>query len=153
MVQRGRVRVGDIVKVPLADGTYGYAWVREEPLVSFFRHRDDGVGANVDAVLKSGTLFSIWVGNDPLANGAWIVVGHADLGVAGSEVRPAFFKQDAISGELTITHDGAAEIPATAEDCATLERAAVWRADHVQERLLDHFQGRPNRWVESLRLR
>jgi hypothetical protein len=28
----------------------------------------------------------------------------------------------------------------------------VWAAEHVEDRLRDHYAGRPNQWVESLRI-
>ena len=40
---------------------------------------------------------------------------------------------------------------AIAEECVGLERAAVWEPEHVEDRLRDHFAGRSNRWVESLK--
>lgn len=45
------------------------------------------------------------------------------------------------------------ENPATPEECAVLERAAVWDPGHVEDRLRDHFAGQSNKWVESLRLK
>jgi len=34
-----------------------------------------------------------------------------------------------------------------------LERAAVWGPSHVEDRLRDHYAGRKNKWVESLRIK
>ena len=31
------------------------------------------------------------------------------------------------------------------EECVGVERASVWDDHHIEERLLDHFMGRPNR--------
>jgi hypothetical protein len=52
---------------------------------------------------------------------------------------------DAVSGNF-------GEIPASLEECEYLEVAAVWDGHHVEDRLRDHFDGRPSEWVESMRL-
>ncbi len=41
----------------------------------------------------------------------------------------------------------------TPADCIGLERAAVWEANQVEERLLDALIGRPNRWAELLKVK
>lgn len=43
-------------------------------------------------------------------------------------------------------------IRATKEECSGLERSAVWEPEHVEDRLIDHFENRPNKWVESLKI-
>jgi hypothetical protein len=43
------------------------------------------------------------------------------------------------------------ERPATIDSCRDLEIAAIWSPEHVEDRLRDHFDGHPNKWVESLR--
>ncbi|GGM57342.1 hypothetical protein GCM10011608_47820 [Micromonospora sonchi] len=40
-----------------------------------------------------------------------------------------------------------------AEDCVGLERAAVWDAAHIEERLRDQHAGRPNPHLEHLCLK
>ena len=42
---------------------------------------------------------------------------------------------------------------ATPEECIGLERAAVWESHHVEARLLDTFERRPNAIVEHLEIR
>ncbi|HEY0158466.1 MAG TPA: hypothetical protein VGF28_14380 [Thermoanaerobaculia bacterium] len=89
--------------------------------------------------------------NRAITSGRWKVLGHVPLDEP-LQREPAFFKQDPLSGELTLYRSGT-EYPASAEECQELERAAVWDPEHVEDRLRDHFDGRSNRWVESLRAR
>ncbi len=65
---------------------------------------------------------------------------------------PLFFKQDLLSGCVYVTKTGEEEIPATAAQADKLEPAAVWGLQHVTDRLRDHFAGRPNVWLESMRV-
>lgn len=149
---RGKIKVGDVVQVSLGDGTYGYGYVLDEPLVAFLDHRDRGELKDFRDLVKKPAAFKIWVSNRPMKEGRWPVVGHVE---PNAEIlQPVrFFKQDAISRKLSITYNGADEVPATADECRKLERAAVWEPEHVADRLRDHFEGRPNRWVESLRMK
>lgn len=152
MATRGKVRVGDIVRVPLADGSYGYGHVLTEPLVAFVAHRDGGEAKNFHELIQKPAAFRIWVSNRPMKDGSWSIVGHVEPDAAALRPVP-FFKQDALSRRVSITYDGGIEFPATADECRGLERAAVWEPEHAAERLMDYFEGRPNRWVESLRMK
>ena len=42
---------------------------------------------------------------------------------------------------------------ATRAECEGLEREAVWDPEHIEDRLSDYFSGKPNKWVDSLKLR
>jgi hypothetical protein len=61
------------------------------------------------------------------------------------------FVRDAIGGGFLIYLRGVVR-SATRAECVGLERCAVWAPEHVEDRLRDHFRGRPNKWVESLAL-
>lgn len=52
--------------------------------------------------------------------------------------------------EMALRRGG--EEPASRQELEGLEVAAVWDPEHVEDRLRDHFSGRPNKWVESIRL-
>ena len=59
-------------------------------------------------------------------------------------------KRDRISGKVTVYTEGV-EVPADERATLRLEVAAVWDPEHVVERLRDYYDGRPNKWAESLR--
>jgi hypothetical protein len=145
-----RRRSGDVVAIPLNDGTFGFGRVLREPLVAFYDLRSEQI-LPIDAVICAPVAFVIWVMNRAITHGTWPVIGHAPLSPDLCAER-AFFKKDAISGALTIYRDATSdEIPATREECEDLECAAVWEPHHVVDRLRDHFEGRPNSWFESMR--
>ncbi|MGN6497625.1 MAG: Imm26 family immunity protein [Tsuneonella sp.] len=152
--KRIRRRVGDLLKVNLADGRHSYAQVADEPLIVFF----DGAfteDASLDVVITLPVLFRIWVHNDAVRNGTWSVVGNLPLS-PDNAAEPYFFKQDAVTGALALYHSSFAdtgwERSASATECYGLECAAVWDPEHVEDRLRDYYAGRPNQWVESLRI-
>ena len=148
---RQKRNVGDVLSIDLGEGTFGFARVLNEPLMAFY---DLNVGVPVLAVgqvIARPVLWRLWVVNHAVTKGRWKVIGHASLEEWLRE-EPTFFKQDSITSKLSL-YRGETESPATLEQCRHLERAAVWDPEHVEDRLRDHFNGRLNKWVESLRVK
>jgi hypothetical protein len=152
--KRVRRRAGDILKINLGGGIHSYAQVAEEPLIVFF----DEAGSEevqLDRIIRLPALFRIWVHNDAVKKGIWPVIGNQQLAPKHA-AEPYFYKQDAVTGRLSLYHSSFAdtgwERPASATDCEGLECAAVWDAEHVEDRLRDHFAGQSNRWVDSIRI-
>lgn len=152
MSKRVRRRAGDILKISLGEGAHSYAQVAEEPLIVFF----NGAWTEelpLGRVIGLPVLFRIWVHNDAVKKGTWPVIGNQPLAPENA-AEPCFYKQDTITGRLSLYHSRFAETgwerPASATDCEGLECAAVWEAEHVEDRLRDHYADQPNRWVKSL---
>jgi hypothetical protein len=72
---------------------------------------------------------------------------------AGLREAPPMFIQDAIKRDQFFICHGAVRRPAARAECEGLERFAVWDPTQVEDRLRDHFAGRPNKWVESMKIR
>ena len=51
--------------------------------------------------------------------------------------------------KCTIFDSAGRERPATPEECVGLERAEVWEIQHIEDRLLDTFEGRHHRGPAS----
>jgi len=153
-VSKVRCREGDFLKIDLGNGCQQYAQVASEPLMVFF---GDGSADDLapEDLRRLPVLFRLWVANHAVTTGRWPVIGRAAL-TRENRAEPFFYKQDAITGGLTLYHcDFAAtnwERAATPADCAGLEAAAVWEPEHVEDRLRDHLMARPNKWVDSLRI-
>ncbi len=70
------------------------------------------------------------------------------------ELPALYFNQDPVNpAKILLTEDGVTGRLVRPEECESYERLAVWDASHVEDRLRDHFEGRPNIWVESLRIK
>lgn len=83
----------------------------------------------------------------------WPIVGHAPPGSPDIPV-PDSFLQDPVPPFNCRIIDVAGNIrPVTVQECEGLERAAVWEAEHVAERIRDHYAGRPNVHLERMKLR
>lgn len=158
MTRQKTAKPGDYVQIPLDDGSFGYGKVLGGE-IAFLDLRTSTSEITPERLNESETLFRIWVMEYALKpRSPWIVVGHAELTPEEQE-SSKFFKKDALNGKLSIYHKGEQypnryiEYPATYEECVGLERAAVWNPEHVESRLLDHFRGQKNIWVEQLSLK
>lgn len=147
--RRQRRTPGDFVRIPLQDGNHTYGRVLEEPLVAFYDAMTT-VDLDLGSLASRPILFRLCVQNSAITRGRWPVIGSTPL--TPDLVRPpVFFRQDAIDPALFFLHhlDGH-ETPASRQQCIGLERAAVWDPEHVEDRLHDHYLGRPNKWLQSL---
>jgi hypothetical protein len=110
----------------------------------------------VEAIVAAAVLFRIDVMASATASARWPTIGVEPLSDEEDGRGELFFKHDPITGKLSLYREDRAtretfSRPATFEECENLERAAVWSANHVEDRLRDHFAGQPNPWFESLR--
>jgi hypothetical protein len=154
--KRARRRPGQFVEIDIGGGQRAFGRVLREPLFAFYGYNSPrGVGPDLAMLAGQPVAFRLMVMNHAVTRGRWPLLGAMPL-TPELMASPDFFKQDAISGRLTIYNDDLAptfERPATRAECEGLERAAVWEPEHVEDRLRDHFAARPNKWVDSLRLR
>ena len=145
--RRIRLKEGDVFAISLGRGE-GFAYCRylTALLTEFFDLSSEEM-LPLEVVANSEILFTVWVSKEPFTSGRWLKMGQKQVTYRTS---PVFYKQDPISKRLFLYQDGR-EKPATISECQGLENAAVWSANHIEDRLRDHFAGRPNKWVESLK--
>jgi hypothetical protein len=153
--KRIRRQEGQVVRIDLGQGAHAFARVLGDPLFAFYdKLFKDDHGVAVDEIVQLPVAFKIWVANSAVTKGIWPIVGNLPL-TADLSVVPAFFKQDALSGRISIHKEvpewaPTYERPASITEVRGLERAAVWDPIHVEDRLRDHFAGEENKWVKSL---
>lgn len=148
-----RRTVGDVLEIEI-DGLYAYAQVTTDPFVVFFDSLTAG-RKDTDEAVELPVAFTICVHNADIRSGRWKRIGKGRL----TQVRldkPYTFRQDQLTGRLYLHHDSFAstgwERPATLSECRGLEAAAVWDAQHVEDRLRDHFRGDENPWQKALEI-
>ena len=147
---RQQRKVGDVYQINLGDRTHCYAMALGEATFAFFDLRTTR-RVDVSHICQSPILFKVAVMRHAVTRGRWKRVGHKSLSDAEARPPAQFIRDRLASGRYKIYEDG--EIRnATRKECEGLEAAAVWDPEHVEDRLRDHYAGRPNKWVESLRL-
>jgi hypothetical protein len=151
---------GRAVRIDLGDGRRAYGRQLLGASVEFYdRPGKEGEKADLLDVVAWPVAFTIAVADYAFRrNGGWELLDVVPLTGEERAVIHRMAKKDVISGALSIYWEDPGtgtygETPASPEDCEGLEIAAVWDPEHVEDRLRDHFDGRPNRWVESLRLK
>lgn len=142
---------GDIVRIDLGDKTHAYGRVLEDALFALY----DGCFKDelpLSDICALKVLFQVPVMDKAVKLGRWTIVGHAPLDALLLNPLPQYIQDPIRKDRFSIYHKGQIR-PATREEVVGLERAAVWDPTHVEDRLRDHFAGRPNKWVESLRIK
>ena len=141
--------VGDIVKIPLGDGWHSYARVLPEASYAFYDTRVNG-DDTFEEIIARPILFFAAVMGYAIKKSRWPIVGHVP---SEDQLKaPPRFIQDALNKDRFEVYEDGKIRPSTRAECAGLECAAVWDPEHVEDRLRDHYAGRKNKWVESLKV-
>lgn len=147
--KRQRWTRGAVVAVPLGDGVHSYAQMLDDPEYAFFdcSTNDDLPAA---AIVARPVLFRLWAMRSAHSTGRWPKVGAAPVSPALQEPVRRYNQDPLRPQDIRLTFDGCDGPLGSVADCEALECAAVWDAEHVEDRLRDHFAGRPCQWVDSL---
>jgi hypothetical protein len=142
---------GAVLRIQLADGSFGYGRLRAFPFVAFYDFHTKERVSDLNEITSKSILFTLAVHES--VQDTWEIIGEMPL--EESLKQPVVqFMQDVIDyRKCWIVDSEGNEGPARPEECLGLERAAVWEAQHVEKRLLDTFMDRPNRSVEGAKVR
>lgn len=142
---------GTFVRIPLADGSFGYGRVLPNPYIAFYDFRTTEPSSELDVIESKPVLFTQAV--RLFDYDRWANLGKRKL--EGEVAKPVerFMQDLADFRQCTIYDSGGMSRDATPEECVGLERAAVWDPHHIEQRLLDQFSGRPNLFEVQARVR
>jgi Immunity protein 26 len=146
-----RANEGALVRIDLANGTDVFARVLPNAQAAFYSAKCvHAEPTDISRIYNSEILFVTTVMKYAFENNRWPVVDERPLEKALLTPRNYFMK-DVLTGQFSIyrSSDGAIH-ESSKEECQGLEEAAVWDPQHIEERLRDHFVGRPNRYVEQM---
>ncbi len=146
--KRQQRTVGSIVKIPLERGYHSYARILKSPYFAFYDLRAKENLSDLDLIVSSPVLFITSVSHYSVTSGLWIKVGKLPLEKKLLKIPPQFIQDSIQTNQFEIVYDDGRKKKATAEECAGLERLAVWTPESIQERLIDHYAGRQNFWAK-----
>ena len=134
--------VGTFLRIPLADGSFGYGRALQDPYMAFYKHRTMEPSSDLDVIEAQPVLFTTAVRLRDIDE--WTLLEARPL--AGEVAQPVvMFMQDLGDYRKCRIFDTAGmKRSATPEECIGIERASVWDGHHIEERLLDNLLGRPN---------
>jgi hypothetical protein len=145
---------GTVIRIPLDGGVHVYARQLEiSPFLAFYDCRTDIADPELAEIVNSPVLF-VLAADDLVAvkDGRWTIIGSVALAAAPVRIPLRFMQSIGNPSKLRVIDAYGLITPATWDEVQGLERAAVWHAEHVIERLNDHYAGRPNIEVEQLKL-
>jgi hypothetical protein len=148
---------GSVIKINLGRGKAAFGLVLREPLIAIFdREFSDSDDPDFSTLVEGPIAFQLMVMNYAITDGRWPVVARIPV-PEHLRTPPAFCKKDEITGQLSIYQEVENLAPhyerdARPDECRGLETAAVWEPEHIEDRIRDHFAGRPNVWAEQLRI-
>jgi hypothetical protein len=148
---RQAYKPGAFVRIPLADGSFGYGRILEPPYDAFYDYRTSTPDADLDRIATRPILFKISVRYSK--SNPWIIIGWRAIEQRLSQP-VVLFRQDVGNFRHCTIYDTVGNVrSAEPQECIGLERSAVWEQHAVEDRLLDAFMGRPNATVERLKVR
>jgi immunity protein 26 of polymorphic toxin system len=140
---------GTFLRIPLPDGTFGYARVVDVLFDAFYKYRTTEPDADLDRIASKPILFKLTVRAPPPKS--WEVIGWREIEERLTEPVVQYRKEVGPLGRCYIFDSLGNSREATRKECIGLEEAAVWEPYGVEERLLDAFMGRPNRDLEDMK--
>ncbi|RQO64361.1 hypothetical protein DBR43_33045 [Pedobacter sp. KBW06] len=148
-----RRAIGDFLKINLSNGKIGYARVLKMASVAIYDFMTNDV-ADVSEIAQREVLFIVAVYDDVITSGRWQKIGKLPLEDKFEQL-PVKFIQDALDPNSFELYDpNSGKIEKTQKNkCIGLERASVWEGEHVEERIVDYYLGRPNIWVEEMKIK
>lgn len=119
--------------------------------MSFYNFNTKAPMHDLDDIAARPILFSVLVHKSALKK--WKVIGKRPLQENLRRGIKRFLQDVADPTKCTIADEDGNDRPATPSECIGLERSAIWEDNHVEDRLLDTFNDRPNAMYERLKVK
>jgi hypothetical protein len=143
-----RLKKGDVFRLKIAESLFGYAQYVEPNLTVFFSVFSK-TPLDAEELVNTPAAFKLIVYKSAFKNENCEKIGNVPV-MDANVVKPTTFKQDIISGGLFIYQDIDPLDPfrpATFDECKEIEVTSFWEFGHVRTRLLELYEGKPNRWL------
>jgi len=141
--------IGSFVAIPL-NGEFGFGRVAREARIACYDIKAPVI-LPVAQIREAPVLFVVGVDFDAYTSGRWQIIGREPLEpFLAAPVK--FFRQDVFTGAIDIYLEGEFQ-PYAGEDLDKMERLVSWSDHRVEDRLRNHFAGRPDPNTESLKVK
>jgi len=145
-MRRQRITVGSVLEINIENKYYTYAQILTEADCAFFNYKSKEPLKDFSVLENSEILFIVAIYDDIITQGKWLKVGKINIRKSLLK-KPMKFIQDALNpNNFDLYNPNTGEItPSTKSECKGLECAAVYEAEHVEERISDYYAGRINK--------
>jgi hypothetical protein len=147
---RQKELIGAFFRVPIDEKFHTYGRILNDTY-AFYDFKTDDEVTNIDLIEKAEILFKLFVKAKPIKNGQWKIIGAKELPDDLKAPVPFFMQEIGNLNNCWISINGIQQ-KATVDECAGLERLAVWEDFHVVKRLSDYYNKRRNDYAYALRL-
>lgn len=145
---------GAFIEITLPNGKFSYGRILPKANYGIYDVYSDNQITDVDKLRAKRILFIVAVYKHAITKNRWKTIGFLPLESILMNLPLKFIQDDFDYNHFEIYDSNTGVMrPAKKIDCIGLERAAVWEPEHVESRIIDHFEGRPNKWVESLKIK
>ena len=144
-MKRQKITIGSILEISIENSYYVYAQILGKASYVFFNLKSSEKLINLEILKNAKILFINAVYNDVVNSGRWLKVGKISIreDLKTFPLKFIHWPHDKIKWGIYDPNTG--EIRnSTKEECKGLEVAAVYEAEHIEERLSDYFAGRIN---------
>ncbi len=153
-MKRQKHTIGAIVKIKIDHEFQTYARILNNASYAFYDCRTKNDIKDLNLIASKPILFILSVYKSAITKGRWLKIGTLPLEEKLKSLPLTFIQDDLNPNIFQIYDPNTGEFrKALKEECLDLECASVWEAEHVEERLRDHYDGKPNVWVEQLRIK
>jgi hypothetical protein len=149
-MKKQRITQGSILEINIDNKYYAYAQILDKSEYAFFDYKSEKQLNDLSILEDRPILFMVGVYDDVVTKGHWLKVGKLEIRKS-LKVLPMQFIQDALHPDrFEFYNPNTGEsTPATKEKVKNLERASVWEANHVEDRIRDYYNGVPCVWLEE----
>ena len=149
-MKRQKYTVGAVVEIPINNGEYYcYGQLIGYGECAIFDFRTTEPLTDLSTLEDKRTLFRVAVYRDVIGSGVWLKVGKLPLRDEFKQFpdqyifhgwNQRFFLYKVETGEI---------IAASKDECRGLERCAVWDSNHVEDRIIAHYNNEPCVWLKE----
>jgi len=154
-LKENKDRVGNVIKIKLNEDNSGLARVIGGSFLEFYDVLLSDAQSNFDcaSITQHNVTFTLSVHKSWTKNSGWQLIGSNTNAIPNP---PRQFMQGIGNpNDIKIVDPTDGIYPATRQqvELEGLERVAVWEDSHIEDRLRDHFSGKPNVWMDQLKLK
>ena len=141
-------KVGDLLLIPLPNEHFSVGLVLKEKTISILDFYENRIPSG-EEILYLQEIFHLVIYDNELNSVRWIRI---DLGLNNHDYdlsEPYFIHRDTIfRDKFQIYRNGEGFILNPFDSLPDLEPLLVWNIEGVEKRIIDYFEGRPNKTLE-----
>ena len=142
-MKRQKITPGSILKIDLGNGYHSYARIVTISSFAFYDCKTKTDNSDLNRIISCPILFITTVYSDVITKCIWTIIGELPVEDSLSKLPPRFIQDPIHPEQFRIkSYELNAQTPASFEDCIGMERASVWEAHAIVERLNDYFENR-----------